>query len=324
VKIARALLLAELAGLCGCGTNFDPPSKIEGVRILAIQADKPYAQPGETVTLSMLAFDGRPKKPAPMRLFWVPTVCHNPSNDAYFACYSELAAKFKPGVDLTPSLVKNAQFSFPIPANLVDAHGAAKQSSPYGMVVVFAMACAGHVQYTPPAADTVPPAPPLGCFDDEGKPLGPDDSVFAYAQVFSFPGRTNANPVLDHLTFGGKPVDPEKGITIEPCTAKTQEKCASTALDAVVPSSSQEPDPGDVTESGAKTKEEIWVDYYLTDGQVKNGAVLLYDAQTGKRTKTATSLQAPLTKGEQRLWAVAHDNRGGVAWIDVPMHVKKK
>ena len=37
--------------------------------MLAIQADKPYAAPGETVNLDILAYDGRSSQPSPMRVF---------------------------------------------------------------------------------------------------------------------------------------------------------------------------------------------------------------------------------------------------------------
>jgi hypothetical protein len=100
-------------------------------------------------------------------------------------------------------------------------------------------------------------SPPLGCFDDSGKELGADDSVFAYAQVYSFADhRTNANPVISNLTFAGAAVDPTNGITVSPCP--TSGKCASTALDTIVPSSSQELDPADLSATGTRLHEEIW------------------------------------------------------------------
>ena len=55
---APAIAAASLA-LSGCGTNFDPASLVESVRLLAIAADEPYTQPGDTVTMTALAVDGR-------------------------------------------------------------------------------------------------------------------------------------------------------------------------------------------------------------------------------------------------------------------------
>ena len=40
--------------LLGCGPDFDPPSELHSLRVLAVQKDLPYAQPGQTVNLQML------------------------------------------------------------------------------------------------------------------------------------------------------------------------------------------------------------------------------------------------------------------------------
>jgi hypothetical protein len=328
VKIARALplplLLASFA-LPACGTSFAPESLVESVRLLAISADTPYAAPGATVTMSALAYDGRPNVTPLMPeklVYWVPIVCPDPPGDSYFACYPAFGEVLEPGVDLTSVLAQGTSFSFKMPVDVITAHPRSGSGSPYGMVVVFAMACAGHVQFVGVDEDTLPPAPPLGCFDDGGAELGPDDSVFAYAQVYSFAdGRTNANPVIDGLTFGGGPVDPTQGITVGPCPGPRA--CPSNALDTVVPSSSQELDPADLSPSGVPLHEEIWVDYYLTAGTV-GGPALLYDATAGKVATSAVQLTAPTVAvtGPQFLWAVVHDNRGGVKWLQVPLNVQ--
>jgi hypothetical protein len=321
VSIARILCLSLVPlSLAGCGTSFDPASLVESVRLLAISADKPYAAPGDTVSMQVLAYDGRAQKPAPMQVFWVPIVCPDPPGDAYFACYPGFAEAARPGVDLTPMLTAGPSFSFHVPDDIITAHPRPASGTPFGMVVVFAIACAGHVQLVEQSAATVPPAPPLGCFDDTGAELGPDDSVFAYAQVFSFAdGRTNQNPVIDNLTFAGAAVDPVQGITVAACPPTG--KCPSTALDTVVPSSSWELDPADLNASGVPLHEEVWVDYFLTAGTVGDSA-LLYDAAAGKLADPAVQLTAPTAAGAQVLWAVVHDNRGGVSWLQVPMNVQ--
>ena len=55
--LVLALLLAIAGGLafvaCG-GQGFDPQSKVDSVRMFAVRADKPYAKPGETVTMTVL------------------------------------------------------------------------------------------------------------------------------------------------------------------------------------------------------------------------------------------------------------------------------
>jgi hypothetical protein len=321
--LAASVLLAAPAA-AGCGPSFDPVSLVESVRVLGIQADKPYPAPGDTVTMTALAVDGRPpgtSKPTPMVMYWVPVVCPNPPGDAYFACYPGFGERLKPDVDLTPVLDAGPMFSFHVPEDIITSHPRPKSGTAFGLVTVFGIACAGHVQYVDRGDDTVPPAPPLGCFDETGAELGPDDSVFAYAQVFSFAdGRTNQNPVVDGLTLAGAPVDRTAGITFAACP--TTGKCGTIALDTVVPSSSWELDPADLDSSGAPLHEEIWADYYVTAGSVDNTA-LLYDAATGKiaSSSSAVKLTPPATTGAGTLWSVVRDNRGGVAWVEVPVQV---
>ena len=89
----------------------------------------------------------------------------------------------------------------------------------------------------------------------------------------------------------------------------------------MVPSSSQELDPADLDANGAPLHEEIWADYYVTAGTVDN-TELLYDATAGKNSpSSAAKLSAPTTAGDYDLWAVVRDNRGGVAWTEVGLHV---
>ena len=86
------LLLLGAPALGGCSpSDFDPAMLIESVRILASRSDQPYAKPGATVHSQVLAVDGRPDASSnePMRVFWLPFVCVNPPNDAFYACFSQ-------------------------------------------------------------------------------------------------------------------------------------------------------------------------------------------------------------------------------------------
>jgi hypothetical protein len=322
---ARAGLAAVVLATGACGaSNFDPPSLVESVRILATQADLPYAQPGERVTLQMLAVDGRADRSRPMRTYWLPQVCQNPAHDLYYTCYGAFGRQFVAGVDIGPQLVAGSSLSFTMPADAIAARaGGLGGTGAYGVVYAFAIACAGHVEYvaTDPSSQS-PATNPFGCFDDAHHALGADDFVFAFARVYAFTDRRNANPVIDHLTFGGAAVDPAGGITVAHCTASSESNCPTTDLDTVVPDSSQEPAPGDVDANGNIAKEALWVDYYLTAGRVKTDSPLLFDAHSGRVPSTADPFDAPLSMGEQTLWAVVHDDRGGTSWVTVPLHAQ--
>jgi hypothetical protein len=121
-------------------------------------------------------------------------------------------------------------------------------------------------------------------------------------------------------------VDPVAGITLDHCpnpsgNGQSSPNCPTTAIDVVVPADSQELDPSNVDIHGNIGRESIWVDYYLTAGKVKDDVRIVYDAKLGK-APSADDLEAPGQPGDQTLWAVVHDNRGGVNWIQMPMHAR--
>jgi hypothetical protein len=307
--------------LVACGERFEPASKIESVRILATRADKPYAAPGETVTLDMLAFDGRLSQTTHMKTYWVPTICTNPKDDTYYECYSSFGEQFKPGVDISPQLHEGDEFAFQMPDDIIDTHAVSSRGgAAYGLVVIFSVACAGHVEYvknTTGGADVLP----LGCFDSAHNRLGANDFVFAYSLVYSFAERSNANPVIDSVSFGGAAVDLDVGASTERCTLSDIEDCAAASLNVVVSDESQELDPGNLDIDGNTLKEQIWVDYYVTGGKVAHDALIHFEPHNGRVTDSSNDFYAPGAPGNYLLWAVAHDNRGGVNWVQVPVNV---
>lgn len=323
----KALFGAALVfGAMNCGfPEFAPENEITSVRVIAIRADKPYAAPGDTVNLDVLAFDGRKEKPNPMRVFWIPTVCTDPPGGAPYECYPAFSSAFPRGTDLTPHLKEGTSFSLQVPTDVL---GPSEPMGPPGLggatffkpLVVFAIACAGHVEYIG-ARGQGPQAVPFGCFDAENKELGPENFIFAFSRFFVFPMLPNSNPVIESLTFDGENVDVSAGITMKHCTSSAIEQCAAKPFDLSVPESNQELDPSYRTVDGGIGKERILVDYFITGGQI-NATRLLYDPESGKVKKSEADLRAPLAKGEEMLFAVVRDNRGGIAWSQIPLHVQ--
>jgi hypothetical protein len=304
------------AALAGCGNNFDPVSKVESVRILASRADKPYAKPGDNVELELLAVDGRSDQSRPMAVFWIPAACVDPFEDAYENCFPSYDGMFARGVDLTPQLVSGSKFSLQVPADTLTRSTAMQSGTAFGDVFAFSMACAGHVEYVGPRGSS-PQAVPFACFDSSGRELGAEDFVFAYSRIFVFADRTNANPVIDAVTVDGQTIDPATGLVVDHCVTA----CPTHAIEMVVPPSSQELDPSNVDVNGNVLREELWIDYYVTAGKVKNDARVLYDPHGGKLA-SADDLEAPGAAGDATLWGVVHDNRGGVSWMEVPIHAR--
>jgi hypothetical protein len=306
----------------GCSSDLPPASLVDGVRILATSADQPYAMPGESVSLRVLAIDGRADRSRPMQVLWLPAVCMNPGGDDYFNCYPSFDSQFQPRVDLSSTLVAGDTWTFSMPADAIaTAQPHPGVSDPYGIAFAFVLACAGHVEYVPVDPRTQSAlTTPFGCFDDTHAALGPDQFVFAFARVYAFADRRNANPVIEALTFGGAPVDPAAGIALAHCTASDETSCATTDVDTVVPDASWEVDPGSLDPSGGPAHEALWVDYYVTGGRFASDSEVLFDAHSGRVSSTRDGYAAPLAAGPQTLWAVVHDTRGGASWMTIPVN----
>jgi hypothetical protein len=274
------------------------------------------------VTVTTLAIDGRANASTPMNVYWIPVICENPPSDLYDGCYPAFGARFPTHADLTSLLTAGTAFTFKMPADTITSHVSRPGSGgAYGLVYVFNAACAGHLESTP-GNSASPASLPFGCFDANENAVDSDGFVFGFTRIYSFAdGRTNTNPAMAQLAWNGVPVDVAAGITVSHCSGA---KCPSSQLDANVPASNDEPDPSNVMANGGTGFERIWVDYYVSGGTFTGdaaAATLLFDG-TGQSAKSkGVGYVAPSAVGDQRLWAVVHDNRGGVAWLSVNLHV---
>ena len=349
-------LVALLALACGPAA-FDPIGKIESVRVLGMSADKPYAHPGDTVTVTLDTFDGRP--PATdgatndaLVVYWLPLVCEDPPSDLYYACFTSLVTPqggdagvpgktgaFPSGVDISDFLQKGPQTTFTMPADAISQHAVTPGlPEQYGIVFLFAMACAGRVRTLPidpqgGNGQTVP----LGCFDSQGNQLGPDAYVFTYMRVYAYQNTTNQNPVINGVTFDGNPVDLNAGVVVDHCDQSGGSKmsrtrvvdggaagpCDGHPMNVTVPDSSWElvtnlpPEP-----DGTLLHEEIWADYYFTIDNTRDDGDLIFDSRTGRVPNSDNEYLAPTAPGQGRLFIVLHDSRAGASWVDFPIVVK--
>jgi hypothetical protein len=359
-RFARVLLVVALAvggALFACGGGgFDPASKVDSVRLFAVRADKPYAKPGETVTLEALVADARKDKPRPAVLYWIPILCLNPQDDLYYLCFASPGdgghqagttrlipvgayadagaggagadgggltganpfASIPTGVDLAPFLPQGPTFSFQMPSDAIQPR---KGSDPYGLVVVFNVLCAGRVEFATRDPAGGAQQVPVLCMDDNGVKLPPSDYVIGISRVYSWGGRVNTNPVVEKLTLAGADVDLAKGITVDRCTNAKQSDCPEIKLGVRVSDSSWENNPSDVTRDGP-LHEQIWVDWYSDLGEFGDQARLLFDTHAGRISDSDVVFRAPKDPTDGTVWAVVHDNRGGAAWIVVPLHVR--
>lgn len=215
---ARRLCLASLALAAmaspalasGCGSNFDPVSKVNALRVLGVTVDKPYAAPGDTVHFSMVDNDGWVDPAVPdagprsLSITWVGG-CFDPVGDEYYGCYESLAKVAQdPLAAASSGLVgQGSTFQLTLPADIVSRRPAPTNGTPYyGIAYVFFAVCAGTLGPVPSSGTGAAGSFPLGCFDGAGNALGAESFVPGYTQVFVFDdGRTNQNPVVNGMTL---------------------------------------------------------------------------------------------------------------------------
>ncbi|HKO53183.1 MAG TPA: hypothetical protein VJV79_35985 [Polyangiaceae bacterium] len=347
--LVRWLGVFSLAML-GCGPSFDPPSELHSLRVLGVQKDAPYAQPGDTVTLQMLWQDGSllagPERP--ISLAWS-LPCFDPPGDLYYACFSDPAA-FGGMIKQNPGGPEYT--SFEVPLDIISRRPPPTDGStnpPYGISYVFFALCAGELTFLPSSSSA---AFPVGCQDASGKLLGPDDFVAGYTSVYSFEGFSNQNPVIKGFEFRGRPLpesavclredciplagsappvdfdcsDPEKSALCVPsCADDGDPACAGYAFRPTIDKddpANQDQDAVSADLLGRVVGEQMWINYYTDGGGFKSPVRLLNDATNGWNYDYGTEFYAPKEPGLSRIWAIAHDNRGGTAWAGITLKVQ--
>lgn len=362
LAIPTALVLSALflGAVLACGeTGFEPASKVDSVRMFVTRADKPYAKPGDTVTLEALITDQRKAKPREAKLYWIPILCLNPRQDLYYLCFappgdggqqagstrlvpvgtfadagatsgdagrvdagalsaSNPFASIPTGVDLGPFLPQGPTFSFKIPEDAVQPR---EGSDPYGLAIVFNVLCAGRIEFVERDPSGGPQQVPVQCTGDDGVKLPPSDYVIGISRVYAWTERVNTNPVIEKVTLEDTDVVPAQGLTIERCTAEREKDCKEIKIGVRVSDASWEQNPADVTREGP-LREQIWVDYYSDLGKFDDPARLLFDTRQGRISDSDVTFRAPKQAVDGTLWAVVHDNRGGAAWVVLPLHVR--
>jgi hypothetical protein len=61
--------------------------------------------------------------------------------------------------------------------------------------------------------------------------------------------------------------------------------------------------------------EQMWINYYVDRGGLRSPVRLLADAAKGPNADYGSGFYAPEEPGPVHLWAVVHDNRGGMGWV---------
>lgn len=181
--------------------------------------------------------------------------------------------------------------------------------------------------------------------------LGSRDFVVGYSEVFAYDELQNQNPSITALEFNGLHLEPSTvpssaadGVPLDApalspddlcigdgCTpadpaadpsvcpdALALEACGD-SCDTVAFGSVLDPSNAEVDQAASKGRpsvleEQMWVNNYSTGGKMSDEVRLLNDATFGWNSDHDTKYRPPKDPGVAYLWAIAHDNRGGVGW----------
>lgn len=339
-----------IAGLAACGSDFSPPSSVEGVRVIAVTSDRPYAAPGATVSMDLVAIDGAKARRAPgeipraLEAAWF-SGCTNPAGDLFHQCYPALSASLDAAFagrtrapldgsePLPVGVLRGARATYTVPKDALTGHAPPLPGAPLSArSFVFFAVCGGKLVYERGAADV---GLPLRCLDPAtGAPLGSDDFVFGFVPIFVFDGLTNTLPVVSGLSFDRTPLtvrackvtsDCPAGErctrggacarVLSRCDAEKEADCPIHELEPAVGPEASEVDAIATATNAALQREVVSAKMYATEGRFVRGSAALYDTAGARAPEPYgkyTTWRA--TPGEVRLWAVVYDNRGGVAW----------
>lgn len=337
--------LGVLTGL-GCGPQFDPSNEIKTLRVLAVKKDKPYAQPGDEVNLQLLWHDPKGRKDSEVQRAFIGG-CVNPPGDLYYGCFQAFGQTGEAGG--LPPVGAGDKFQVTLPSDIISSRRDLEPGqSRYGVYIVFFAVCAGTLDFdtAPAAGSTGSEGLPLHCLDADKQPLGSEDFVVGYTTIYSFEGASNNNPsfTVDEAGAGeflveGKAVpadcvgDACQGFpAVEVDCDETPERCVKACADDgdlscpaidVQPAIDKLIEQDDVSTAlfGETTTEQMWVNYYIDRGGISE-VRLVNDTNSGWNEKYRGELRAPKEAGPLQVWAVVHDNRGGMEFARVTLGVK--
>lgn len=240
MKRAHLALLLACPLLAGCEGGFDPPSRVDSLRVLAVKtrvrspentdfSDVASGAAGARVRLELFGVDGAASAQAPraIQIAWFGG-CHNPPTRQFYACYPGLrqaaavverelvsernahlpADLFRATADAdlaTLSEAAGTAFEFDLPEDILSAAPRSDRDPVhFGVSFIFFAVCKGVLEARPELANQVP----VACVDPTTRrELGARDFVTGFTTVYTYEGAVNHNPRLETLTLGGVEVD---------------------------------------------------------------------------------------------------------------------
>jgi hypothetical protein len=321
--LLRSLALCTACMIAGsilgaCEPDFEPSSKLTTLRVLAVRADNPYPAPGSKVHMEMLWHDGKSPPDEPrdnIQILWIGG-CFDPVGDLYYSCYPSLGKLFdssgQPTAEGLKYIGSGSSFDIDVPADIVSSRTPREGVEGYGTLFVFFAVCAGQIR---PTQEVSSSSLPLGCYDDNGNALGADDFVPGYVNLYSYESRTNQNPIVTGFAIGASSypeTEPIPDTHVPGCRAND---CPDIDIKPIIDPASAEIDPGAIDPDGTQLTEMLWVDYYSSAGKPAKSARLVNDSTKGWNDDCGVKYTPPAPGETGYVYAVVHDNRGGIAWV---------
>ena len=312
MRLRTWIVAAVTVGLA-CSDNFDPISKVKSLRVIAVEADPPYASAGSSPDLALTFVDAL--GPRDIQLTWF-RPCTLPGQASYLACL--------PGLDPQSTYTLGAQSSgVPASVKLSVSIPNALPPGDYANTFVFFALCAGTLERSATAGDGGTDFP-YTCKDANGQTRAATDFVAGYTQLFSFrDGRTNANPPSRGISVDGDAFGEAVSPTIAKCDAAStpSQGCGAPPQGAAACTTATiglrvddvaELD-GSSNAAGTPQREVLWVDYFTDAGSFSDDRKVVSRADTGLVADNGVKWTPPSTPGAVHFWAVLHDSRGGIS-----------
>ena len=261
--------------LCiACSDDLDPPSRITELRLLAVQADHPYAQPGENVVLDALAVDPRAR---PLRWAW--GTCVDAQSSIALDCLRAL--------DFTTMTIGDD----------LSHHELTMPTTQNDYVGVAVVVCPGDIR----AGDTN--GIPLACVDETGRQLDVSEFEVGLKHIANRPSDLNHNPSIDGVTWDGAPWL-EDEVQHDECVRMRDGECVEHGKHAIAVSA-----PNAVEGAQGDVNERAIVSFFATAGDFDDEVRFYDDAATKWRARKQDAAPQLVT-----MWFVLRDDRGGVSW----------
>jgi hypothetical protein len=275
------------AALCvgACGDTLDPSSRLTNLRLLAVEADKPAAEPGDTVTLRALYANGDEQP-----LQWGYALCDGASSSAALDCLRAL------DVDTLSVAADQTEFSFSMP-------GASSEGQRPVSIGVAVIVCPGEIV----RGDTH--GVPLACLVD-GEPLDINDFEMGVKRIFYADARPNHNPQIAAVLFDGEPWLADEVKSVAACTRDTDdvEECKPRFRHTFKVEAAEDATEPFIDNDGKQVDEQVVAQFYATGGTFE------YDVRTIESANTRFIAQRSDTGKTLTLHFVIRDSRGGVSW----------